>query len=389
MLNDEAKAAVLAAIRAGHSIRSIDQEELGLPDKRTIKLWLNTDLVFAAAFSAAEKERGTPKGLKALYQSRTGAKMTPAVCSRILNLVSEGKTLRQALLVDGMPCPRVVRDFRRINTEFERRLTEARSLVPSGSSGDLQSKSRISNAAKRYLAAFPEIIRRMEEGDGITALLAEKRFGQRSFAGFLKTHPEQCQQLIEVRRNQPRRAWRFAPAHYAQSLARLVIDVSTPVDEFKPENLPSYHAMRARCAHHPEFAEAFAVARRERIAKRCELASIPSKRKRAKRHNPAKPVYETAVLRGQLLQDELYRAANAAVGEWLQDRDDIITDLIEAALNGSIPIEEMKLHAGEFVTAHNRRIGFARALSLDAKVSDDSDSTFIESLTSDDYSFAD
>jgi hypothetical protein len=320
-------------------------------------------------------------------EARGSRGLSAEVRAKILASVEGGESLYATLKPKWMPDRKTVLKYAETDPEFARRLSEAR---PAIDAYQRQARTRRSNAAKKYLAAFPEMIRRMEEGDGVTALLAEKGFGQRSFAGFLKGHPEQYQRLIEVRRNQlGRRGWRYAPEHYAQSLAQLVVNVSTPVGEFKPEGLPNYQAMYARCAHHPEFAEAFAAARRERIAKRCELASIPSKQRRTKRHDPARPVYETAVLRGQLLQDELYRAANAAVGQWLQDRDDIIADLIEAALNGSIPIEGMKLHAGEFVTAHNRRIGFARSLSLDAKVSDDSDSTFIESLTSDDYNYAD
>jgi hypothetical protein len=304
--------------------------------------------------------------------------------AQILASVEGGMSLHATLKPKGMPDRKTVRDYGKTDLEFARRLAEARASFDPHKQ---KATTRRRNAAKKYLAAFPEIIRRMEEGDFVTALLAEMGFGQRSFAGFLKGHPEQYQQLIETRRTRPIGWRRFAPEHYAQSLARLVVDVSTPVDAFMPEGLPSYQAMVARCVHHPEFAEAFASARRERIAKRCELASIAPKPR--KRQDAARPVYGTAMLRGQLLQDELYRAADAAVSRHLPDRDDVMADLIEAALNGAIQVGDMALQAAEFVTAHNRRIGFAKALSLDAKVSDDGDATFIESLTSDDYSYAD
>jgi hypothetical protein len=389
MLHDEAKAAVLAAIRAGHSIRSIHQQELALPDRRTITLWLNTDLVFAAAFAQAEKDRG-PLSFRKLqmYRERKlrGSRgLAAEILDKILTSVESGNTLYLTLKPKGMPDRKTVRDYAKTDPEFARRLIVAREAFGSGEQRKQQFKTR-RDSANRYLAKFPEIIRRMTEGEFVTALLAEMNFGQRSFAGFLKRHPEQYQQLIETRRSSCR--GRFAPEHYAQSLAQLVVDISTPVDEFKPERLPGYHAMYARCAHHPEFAEAFAAARRERIAKRCEVASISPKRKWVKHHDAARPVYGTAMLRGQLLQDELYRAANAAVGEFLPDRDDVIADLIEAALSGSVPIDDMASYEAEFASDHNRRMGFKKALSLDAKVSDDGDETFIERLTSDDYSFA-
>jgi hypothetical protein len=48
----------LAAIRAGHSIRSIERGEAALVASGKIRRWRNKDLVFAAAFIQAEKGSG-------------------------------------------------------------------------------------------------------------------------------------------------------------------------------------------------------------------------------------------------------------------------------------------------------------------------------------------
>jgi hypothetical protein len=380
MLHDEVKAAVLTAIRAGHSIRSIHQQELELPDRGTIKLWLNTDLVFAAAFAQAERDRGPSASFrKRQKRPRKSKGLTPQVRAQILTAVEAGDSLSRALAPKkGLPARSTVLNYALTDLEFARRLNAARARVGIRA---LQAKCQIANKEKQYLAKFPEFIRRIEDGQLVRKIFSEMRLGGRSFGAFLRRNPAKYQQLIELRVQRARR--RFAPEHYEQALARFVLDVSTSVNNFKPERLPSYHAMHQRCAHHPEFAEAFAIARRERIAKRCQIVSI-------KRKSGARPVFQTAVLRGQLLQDELYRAAEAAVGRGLPEhtRDDVKADLIEAVLLDSFPIEEMAEHAAAFVTAHHRRMETYRSKSLDETLSDDNDMTFLDRLTTDDYSFA-
>jgi hypothetical protein len=317
--------------------------------------------------------------------------MTPDVLQRIIDLVNEGKTLRQALSIKGMPCPATVRKYRKNNPRFERQLAGARSRV---NTRELQSKSRIANSEKRYLARFPEFILRIEDGQGARAIFSEMRFGERSFGAFLKRNPAQRRQLVELRAKRQGKSRRFAPEHYDQALALFAAAISTPAYGFKADSLPGYNAMVARCANHQEFAEAFAIARRERISKRCETAEIARKQKAVKRgraRTKLRPTYQTAVLRGQLLQDELYRAADAAVGRGLPEhtRDDVKADLIEAVLLKSFPIEEMAEHAAAFVTAHDRRMETYRSASLDQTLSGDSDMTFLDRLTTDAYGYAD
>jgi len=105
-------------------------------------------------------------------------------------------------------------------------------------------------------------------------------------------------------------------------------------------------------------------------------------------HHGRSRFIKTAVLRGQLLHDALYTAAEKAVGKGLPEhiRDDLKSDLIEAVLLKEFPLQDMPLYVAEFMTAHNRGVGSCGARSLDEKIFEDGDTTFVDRLTTDDAS---
>lgn len=127
----------------------------------------------------------------------------------------------------------------------------------------------------------------------------------------------------------------------------------------------------------PEIAHALRQARRKRVSLLCSTAKS------------ARRVYQTGVLRERLLEDELYGAAAKAVGRrGASGHEDIVMDLIEACLAGEFAVDEMHLYVDEFSTAHNSRMGTYKAASLDTKITDDSDTAFVDLLTTDDHSYA-
>jgi hypothetical protein len=377
MLHDNAKAAVLAAIRAGHSIRSIDQDlTLGLPDGRTIKLWLAVDARFAENYAKVKQDRGAAGALLKSRAKRIEAVMTPEMRARILDGVNGGKSLTQVLSQKGFACEQSVQKYIERDPEFARLLDEARKRVGHQS-------RRVPRAESKYQSFFPEVLLRMEAGETVLKICADLHISETYFSAFVKRN-NLGTQLELARSKRVGRGVQFTSDQYHQALTSFSEDFSTSAYKFKPAGLPSYNAMVRRCRLFPEFAIEFSAVRSARIIKMCERGTL-----KAVRPKIAKPVFQTAVLRGQLLKDELYSAANKAVklapGD---DRDDIIADICEAVLCGELALEEIEGHAGEYVSAHFGRLNSHKFESLDQKLFEDGDMTRGDRLTTDDYSFA-
>jgi hypothetical protein len=170
-------------------------------------------------------------------------------------------------------------------------------------------------------------------------------------------------------------------------LLDLIASGTSIVDALKIEGMPAYNTVVKWRNRDAEFkrrlGEAKAASRALTADQRKEAGAA-----RSKRAGAARPVYQSTVLRGQLLHDALYAAADSAVNRGLPDhvRDDIKSDLIEAVLLGEFPLEEMPLYVREYTAAHNRRQGTFTAWSLDQTLNDDSDMTFVDRLTTDDAS---
>jgi hypothetical protein len=450
-LHDEAKAAVLAAIRAGHSIRSIDQEELGLPDKSTINLWLNIDLAFASAFAQAEKDRG-PSSSREQQRYNNGPRifgvMTPRVCEEILALVDGGNTLHEALQAEGLPDQKTVREYTATDPEFARRLDEARKRVGAGT---LHAESRRAGTVKRYLEAFPDLIASVEAGGGAKAFMNSKRFSVDNFGRFLKTRPDlrkRYVEALEVRDGPGRGGWiRYTDEQYRQACDAFSLATKIRARDFKAEGLPNYQRMLIRSYRDPAVAELLRAARRTRISgmfkggvalQRASFVFTEELRERVltllasgfklpeilkwkgmpglgtvKRYRNLIPEYDrrfrearkvgrpkvltaapqvankATTLKERLLQDQLYSAANNAVPQWLDDRDDIITDIVEAVIFGDLGFDEIEDRADEYESAHLARFSSRKFESLDERLFEDGEMTRGDRLTTDDYSFAD
>jgi hypothetical protein len=389
MLHDQAKAAVLQAIRSGHSVRSIDREELGLPDKGTISLWLNTDLVFAAAFAQAEEDRGRLSKQRKRHRrrerfsERAHLVMTAQLRCQILASINAGKTLHQTLEAEGMPDRHIVGEYAKTDLDFAGQLSEARRRVESSNGWIRYTKEQYRKACDAFASAIT--VRAVEfkvEGLPNYDLLVRRSKRDDAFAVLFKSaRSSRIRGMCEGGMGpvDPLRSARGASLAFGedarQRFLALIASGMSQSAALKLEGMPDAGTVLRYRKINLEFASGFNEARENRPAAR----------------KSRRPVYQTAVLRGQLLQEELYRAADAAVGHGLPEhiRDDVKSDLIEAVLLNSFPIEEMAERAAAFVTAHNRRMETYSSKSLDQPLSEDTEMTFLDRLTTDAHDYAD
>lgn len=211
--------------------------------------------------------------------------------------------------------------------------------------------------------------------------------------------------------------------------------------DYRPTGIPGYSGMQARSKRDRDFARKFLKCKRERIERLCRigkfnraeaferlLAEVKAgefigdlvsrddmpgivqlskyraensdfarrldeakaiARAQRRRSKPARsddlPAFQ---LKGQLLELELYKIANACVPEHQHDRDDIMADLIEAVCAGEFDLDEMPQYVGVFITEHRRRTG-ADEFSLDDPIGEDGGETFVSSITTNEMHYAD
>lgn len=186
----------------------------------------------------------------------------------------------------------------------------------------------------------------------------------------------------------------YLPGQYDAYLEAIRASNCRTKSEFKHQarvDIPTWWTAQNEAGRNPEYAERLQSAL---VAKGWEKGkrSAPTQARARRTIKPAKPLLPAGQLRGQLFFDELYSASYAAVskrGLFENDRDDVISDMIEAVLRGSMHEDEIGGRAKEFVTAHNRRSETYKFRSLDQTVSEDSDTAFIDLVTADASGYGD
>lgn len=152
--------------------------------------------------------------------------------------------------------------------------------------------------------------------------------------------------------------------------------------------LPSMNAICGRGKTYAVTAEVFEEARLVRREAYQEIWAAARLARKAKRREPrVRRVYETDVLKTGLLLNEAYRAANALFHRGIPDRDDMISEVVLAVESGDISLDQIgergKAIGWRFLNKQSDR----RFDSLDEPVFEDGDLAFVDTFTSDQWSF--
>lgn len=100
---------------------------------------------------------------------------------------------------------------------------------------------------------------------------------------------------------------------------------------------------------------------RKRVAKRRDLAAIKRRKRCASQAFCEKP---------SLSENELFRRIQAAVPRWLPQfvRDDVISEIVLAVLEGTVLVDQIQQHAKKCLHAHNRMFDQFGTVSLDEEI---------------------
>jgi hypothetical protein len=364
---------IIRLIESGESVNSIGRRPDMPATTQIHQLIKGSDPQYARRYAAAVSRRGLSPAELAGKHNRRVARFDENTRRRILELLEAGSSLKSVLAVGKMPTKRTLRKYCRTDPKFTAQLKQA-----------FYKKSRSFGAEEKYITA----LERIESGAGVFSVFAEMRVGHSSFVKFLNRHPSLHQRYVLAIAGRPNFGVRYSDEQYRRALEGLSAAITVTNEEFKIPGLPRYGAMLRKSYLDPVFASQFAEARRDRITKQCEagISLRGSYRKKG-----SKRVYQTAVLRGRLLQDELYRTADLAVSRGLQDhiRDDVKSDIVEAVLDGSLRLEDISREVGKYIAAHFAKFSSYKFRSLDQTLFDDDDIAFIDRLTTDDFSYAD
>jgi hypothetical protein len=157
----------------------------------------------------------------------------------------------------------------------------------------------------------------------------------------------------------------------------------------KPGVWPSLNAIYKRARGDKEFKARLNGKTRERFRLKRELRALTVTRRRATRRRVIidRPTGQLGFL---LLQQDAYRIADKFVPRHYarEDRDDIKSDIVAAVLARELEIDEIGHNTSWFISEHFRGGVFSsgKFSSLDASVYDDSSLTYVDRLSSDDYS---
>jgi hypothetical protein len=173
----------------------------------------------------------------------------------------------------------------------------------------------------------------------------------------------------------PRRRW--SEADFEEAVAAIRDTRETSVEAvLRPPLMPKQMVYKWAVGH---------ALRTELL--RAALDSRPiAKHRRTVAKGPT-PIYRKEVLRTGLFQNDLFRQANAAVRMTIDPilRDDMISEIVEAVLSGSITHDEIKSRGAAIGTAFMRRNSYYNFESLDrlAGHGEDYDRTLGDTLTTD------
>jgi hypothetical protein len=369
---------IIRLIESGESVNSIGRRPDMPATTQIHQLIKGRDCQYARRYAAAVSRRGLSPAELAGKHNRRVARFDDQMRSRIIELLEAGSSLKAVLAVSKMPTKRTLRKYCRTDPHFAARLEQAFKK---------RMTLRTFNAEGKYVA----VLERIERGASASSVFVEMRVGQGSFGKFLKRYPSLHQRyvLAIAGRSSPNSGARYSDEQYRRACEGLSAAITVTNEEFRIPGLPRYGAMLRKSYRDPIFAAQFAEARLAKITKQCEAGISP--RGSVGRKKGSRRVYQTAVLRGRLLQDELYRTADLAVPRGLQDhiRDDVKSDIVEAVLDGSLRLEDISREVGKYIAAHFARFSSYKFRSLDQTLFDDDDMTFIDRLTTDDFSYAD
>lgn len=214
---------------------------------------------------------------------------------------------------------------------------------------------------------FNDIIAAVEAGEGIRKAIVDHGCSDSAFYKHVKRTPGARERLVEassVRERHGRRASLAPQRRYTDDEIEVALERFAATKAGRVPNLSgvaSSWALYGRAYRNPEFRARLVAVMGERV-KRREAAKPP-----------VSPNGESHHLLNALLLDDLYCAARkATAGFDPSDRDDVISELVLAALEGKYTAKDFKTKR---TAAMRRAIGERnRFRSLDAPISDSSNS---------------
>lgn len=192
--------------------------------------------------------------------------------------------------------------------------------------------------------------------------------------------------LYSVRPKQECLSYRYSDEVYEAAITKIgELGWNAYLAECKPGIWPSLNAIYKRARADKEFKARLNGKTRERYRLKRQLKGLTARRRK---DAPAeRPDGQLGFL---LLQQDAYRIADKFVPRQYarEDRDDIKSDIVAAVLAREIAVDEIGENASWFISEHFRGGVFSsgKFSSLDAPVYDDSSLTYVDRLSSDDYS---
>ncbi|TFV71686.1 hypothetical protein E4K64_25500 [Bradyrhizobium frederickii] len=197
--------------------------------------------------------------------------------------------------------------------------------------------------------------------------------------------PEFARELYSKRPKTEGLSYRYSNEVYEAAISKIgAHGWSAYLEECKPGVWPSLNAIYKRARGDKEFKARLNGKTRERFRLKRELRALTARRQKVAL---ARPDGQLGFL---LLQQDAYRMADKFVPRHYarEDRDDIKSDIVAAVLARELEIDEIGDNASWFISEHFRGGVFSsgKFSSLDAPVYDDSSLTYVDRLSSDDYS---
>lgn len=375
------QAPLLELIRKGISLRLASAH--GLPSYSLVKRYCAENAAFSGELRAAQIE--VRSRINERFAAQTEARCRAAI-SRVVQLTEAGDScsaICKSLRIGNS----TLRSFLKNNPLEARRVADARSRKQ-------RKAARRLFTAEHYgesLRLFADTVDRQAEDFSPVGLpgyraMQSLAFRDREFAARLAEARRArisriCETGVQLPTANRSRSRSFAVfgAAARMRLLKLIRAGATLGDALSHPGMPSEQTVRYYREIDSDFDRALKAAR------------YSPKRKIKKTKKKSYYMRQNRALRGQLDPDQLYRAAEAAVSRHHllpHVRQDVMSDLAEAILRGDFGLEDVGEYVADFISDHNRRSETFKSSSLDATMSDDSDMTFLDRLSTDDYFFA-
>lgn len=230
---------------------------------------------------------------------------------------------------------------------------------------------RTCSAQGRIVEQFDAVLERIEAGEGIQKLLLGTFGHTPAFYRLLAARPDLDRRYRRAMRRREAgskaigKSARFSD-HEVEAAIDRVVGMSPRGDgalyaQRTHQEGPTLEALKTRVSKNVDLDRRLSVALAER-----------------KQHVSASP------LKRSIRQNQFYAVALAAMPKGLDPdiKDDVISDLVLAMLEGDITIEEVAMQAKEFIAQHFRRFSSRQYASLDQPVFEDG-APLIDTLTAD------